>query len=138
MKVLCLIFFSVLVLGKANFVAKTAEDVLKFDDECATELGEPADRLTEFKKGEFKEDRLSFCHVHCVAKKMGLFDDEKGTDAANMVKQLKSNNDESEENMLKVVEDCIKSTDDKKEDKCVWAFTGFVCLGEQGLKASPV
>lgn len=123
---------------RADFVARTAENVLKYDDECAVELKESPERLAEFKKGEFKEDRESFCHVHCVAKKMDLFDDEKGTNLENMVKQLLSNNDKPAEDMKKIVDGCIKGSEDKKEDKCVWAFTGFVCLGEEGLKASPV
>uniref|UniRef100_A0A336MJM2 CSON002081 protein n=1 Tax=Culicoides sonorensis TaxID=179676 RepID=A0A336MJM2_CULSO len=136
MKIFC--FILVVVVVAADFTPRTAENVLKYDDECGAELKESPERLAEFKKGEFKEDRESFCHVHCVAKKMELFDDEKGTNVENMVKQLLTNNAKPEAEMKKTVEDCIKSSEDKKEDKCVWAFSGFTCLGEHGLKASPV
>lgn len=121
---------------QADFTATTAADVQRFDDECGTANSVPADRLALFKKGEFTDDQLSKCHIHCVAKKMNIFEDTQGPIQANTIDQIASNNDKPRENIKTEVEKCA-ATELKRDDVCEWAFVVFVCLQEAGFKVSP-
>lgn len=89
-----------------------------------------SERLGEFKRGEYKKDNISYCHIHCEAKKMELFDDETGIVTENMLKQWTRKDEIPQEAMRKIIADCIKESEDKKEDKCFWAFSGSMCIKE--------
>lgn len=151
MKLVCLVLFSVFVLVssvlilsdlflmtlfplflkiKADFTVQTKKDFLKYADECATELNVSPVQLAQYKANtaDSDEDPASFCHSHCVMKKMDMFDDEIGLNPENVLKQIAGQNYTLVEDMKKVVNACIKETEDKKEDKCLWAASGGLCI----------
>lgn len=115
---------------KAEYIPKSHKEMSKIEDECALELKVSPKRLAEFDNGEFKQDDTSFCHVHCMAKKTDLFDDEKGINPENMLINWTHDNKKPVEAMKKLIADCIKNSEDKKEDKCLWAFNGTLCIKE--------
>uniref|UniRef100_A0A336LGA8 CSON013352 protein n=1 Tax=Culicoides sonorensis TaxID=179676 RepID=A0A336LGA8_CULSO len=131
-----ILLFHVLLVA-TEFTPRTAQNMLKYDDECGAEYKIPPERIEELKANLFKEDRESYCHINCVAKKMEIFDDENGILVENLIKQLLTNNEKSETDMRQIIENCIKLAEGKKEDLCLWAFRGLFCLGEHGLKVSP-
>lgn len=109
---------------------------MHYHDECGTENKISAEHITKYKNQEYSQDEESFCHVRCLSKKIGVFDDEHGLLLDNMVKQVAAANHKTEDEVRPIVLDCKTHVDEFKSNHCMWAFKGFLCLKKNHLNVT--
>ncbi|XP_063706524.1 general odorant-binding protein 99a-like [Culicoides brevitarsis] len=132
MKVFILLF--VVGFVAAEYKIKHFDDLMHYHDECATEHNIPADTLAKYKKQKYEDDHQTHCHIHCVAKKLGVFDDEHGMAIDNYVAQVVAANHETEEVVRPKIVHCAEEVEQYKADHCLWAFKGFFCTKAAGYE----
>lgn len=107
---------------------------MHYHDECATENNTPADALAEYKKQKYTADNTSYCHIHCLAKKIGIFDDEHGIVVDNWVHQVAAASHKEEDEVRPKIVTCAEEIDQFKADHCLWAFKGYMCTKTAGYE----
>jgi hypothetical protein len=100
--------------------------MLKYREECVSELEVPEDLVEQYKKWTYPEDDKTKCYINCVMKKMDLFDDEKGWHVEYLVQQLGGEKFRSD------IEKCEDSKTDT-DSLCSWTYRGFQCFKENNL-----
>ncbi|XP_063706562.1 general odorant-binding protein 99a-like [Culicoides brevitarsis] len=131
-----LVLLAVVAAVSAEFHIKHFEDLMKFHDECGTENGIAADHVAKYKNQEYGQDDESYCHVRCVAKKVGIFDEEHGVLVDEMIKQVAAANGKTEDEVRPIIEECKTSVEEFKSNSCLWAYKGFVCLKKHNLNVT--
>lgn len=104
---------------------------MRFHDECGAESKTPHDVIVEYKKDIYK-DRNAFCHVKCVAKKIGVMDEEHNLLVDNLVEQVAQANNLSKKESQTLVSRCLTEVDEFKDDACNLAIQGLKCLFRNG------
>lgn len=107
---------------------------MHYHDECAKKHSISDEHLEKFKHQDYSEDEESYCHVKCLSKKIGIFDEEHGLLADNMVHQVASGSHKTEEEVRTVVDECNKEVEEFKADHCKHAYKGFMCLRKHHLQ----
>lgn len=105
-----------------------------YHDECATEHHTPADALVKYKKQKYDADNASYCHIHCLSKKIGVFDDEHGILVDNWVHQVVAANHKTEDEVRPKIVSCAAEIEEFKTDPCLWAYKGFMCTKTAGYE----
>lgn len=101
---------------------------------CAIEHGVPLADLNNYRQMKFNGDKQSMCHLHCLAKRLALFDDADGPIGKNLIAQLAHVNvKEPIAEIIQKVNRCVTVTKIFKSDVCAWAFFGLGCLHNNGL-----
>lgn len=109
---------------------------MKYHDECGAENHVSAEHITKYKNQEYSQEEEAFCHVRCVSKKVGVFDDEHGLLMDHMVKQVAAANGKTEDEVRPIIEECKTAVDEFKSNTCMWAFKGFTCLKKHKLNVT--
>lgn len=129
-----IILAALFVAQAAAFTVVTKEQVLSFYDECGEELQVSADRLAQFKAGQFEKDKLSTDQLFCVAQKMKTIDADGNIISNNLAEQLHVYNpDKTVEYLSGEVEKCNNSAIGENKAR---ALKGFRCLRKAGLKTT--
>lgn len=91
----------------ADFSPATREQVREFYDECANDLELSADRLGQFKAGDFEKDETSRSFSRCLMKKMNVVDESDSIIPRNLAQQLHVYNmDKSLEELSNAISRC--------------------------------
>lgn len=75
------LIFVVLLIGIAACsarVLRTEDDMVRFRQDCSIENDIPTEEVENIKKGKITPNDKTKCYIRCVAKKMEIFEDDKG------------------------------------------------------------
>lgn len=111
----------------ADFTPSTGADLVKFRDECVTQLEIAPETVEEFKKWTFTNDK-SACYIHCIFDKMDLYEGDHFL-IDNLAVQL-SHGQGNGDDLKPGITSCV---DDTITDNCQKAFKGFACFKENNL-----
>uniref|UniRef100_A0A336MF15 CSON015017 protein n=1 Tax=Culicoides sonorensis TaxID=179676 RepID=A0A336MF15_CULSO len=130
------VFLLILIVGltSAEYKIKNFNDLMLYHDECGTENNTPADALAKYKKQKYEANDASYCHIYCLSKKIGVFDDESGILVNNWVQQVVEANHKTVDEIKPIIEKCATDIAQFKENKCLWAFKGFMCTRQAGYE----
>lgn len=107
---------------------------MHYHDECAKDHSIPAEHLEKYKHQHYDDSEEAHCHIKCLSKKIGIFDEDTGLLGDNMVHQVASGSHKTEDEVRQVVEDCNKEVEEFKADHCLHAYKGFMCLRKHHLQ----
>lgn len=108
----------------ADYRVRTGTDLDTYRDECKTELSLSDETIAQFKQWKFEDDH-SASYLHCVFKKMELYDDASSFNLANIGAQV----GETHADQIKACADSSKDDDHNQE-----VFKGFKCFAKNNLK----
>lgn len=125
-----MIHFGVQV-AKADFTAKTKEDLGAARAYCVEKLSVPENMVVEFRKWNFPNEEITRCYIECMLNKLELFDAANGgAHVDNLVIQF--GGVESRPTIKSDIQECIDNNT-HADDHCTWAFTQFLCFVKSNL-----
>uniref|UniRef100_A0A0A1X8A3 General odorant-binding protein 99a n=1 Tax=Zeugodacus cucurbitae TaxID=28588 RepID=A0A0A1X8A3_ZEUCU len=120
--------------GHSDYVVKTNEDLLRYRDECVSQLSIPADLVEKYKQWSFPDDEKTHCYLKCILEKFELFDAAKGFDVHKIHHQLEGDKVDHSDATHGAIENCAKEAAAAGDDACVRAYRGFNCFLKDNIQ----
>ncbi|XP_014090689.1 general odorant-binding protein 99b [Bactrocera oleae] len=118
----------------SDYVVKTNADLVRYRDECVSQLSIPSDLVDKYKQWSFPDDEKTHCYLKCVMEKFDVFDAEKGFDVHKIHHQLEGSNADHSDATHGAIENCAKEAAAAGDDACVRAYRGFTCFLKDNIK----
>nr|ALS40411.1 general odorant binding protein 99a-like protein [Zeugodacus tau] len=112
----------------SGYVVKTNVDLLRYREECVSQLNIPLDLVMQYQEWKYPNDEKTHCYLKCILEKFELYDAEKGFDVYRVHHQLEGDKADHTNAMHVAIDKCAKEAAVASDDACVRAYRGFTCF----------